>query len=49
MIQGTRGAEFGECFFLCEDRETNESAICNGTNCDSSLIPLNRTIVVPGG
>ncbi|KAH8085188.1 Six-hairpin glycosidase-like protein [Filobasidium floriforme] len=30
-------------------RETNESAICNGTNCDSSLIPLNRTIVVPGG
>ncbi|WRT68588.1 uncharacterized protein IL334_005566 [Kwoniella shivajii] len=29
-------------------RETNESSICNG-NCDSSLIPLNHTVVVPGG
>ncbi|WWC71393.1 uncharacterized protein I206_105348 [Kwoniella pini CBS 10737] len=29
-------------------RETNESSICNGS-CDSSLIPLNHTVVVPGG
>ncbi|OCF57627.1 alpha,alpha-trehalase [Kwoniella mangroviensis CBS 10435] len=29
-------------------RETNQSSLCNGT-CDSSLIPLNHTVVVPGG
>lgn len=29
-------------------RETNRSALCNG-DCESSLIPLNNTIVVPGG
>ncbi|ORY35701.1 Six-hairpin glycosidase-like protein [Naematelia encephala] len=29
-------------------RETNQSALCNG-QCESSLIPLNHTIVVPGG
>jgi alpha,alpha-trehalase len=31
-------------------RETNQSALCGaGTDCDSSLIPLNNTVVVPGG
>ncbi|KAK4683597.1 alpha,alpha-trehalase, partial [Tremellales sp. Uapishka_1] len=29
--------------------ETNQSALCNATECESSLIPLNHTIVVPGG
>ncbi|WVQ79741.1 hypothetical protein IAT38_001841 [Cryptococcus sp. DSM 104549] len=29
-------------------RETNQSAVCTD-DCDSSLIPLNHTIVVPGG
>ncbi|OWZ37132.1 alpha,alpha-trehalase [Cryptococcus neoformans c8] len=29
-------------------RETNQSALCNG-DCESSLIPLNHTIIVPGG
>ncbi|RXK36960.1 alpha,alpha-trehalase [Tremella mesenterica] len=28
-------------------RQTNQSALCNG-DCESSLIPLNNTIVVPG-
>ncbi|EJT47475.1 hypothetical protein A1Q1_03730 [Trichosporon asahii var. asahii CBS 2479] len=30
-------------------RESNQSRLCNGTTCDYSLIPLNHTIVVPGG
>ncbi|KAL7417412.1 Six-hairpin glycosidase-like protein [Mrakia frigida] len=31
-------------------RETNTSALCGANNdCDSSLIPLNHTVVVPGG
>lgn len=30
-------------------RQTNESALCTDGKCDSSLIPLNHTIVVPGG
>ncbi|KAJ9091630.1 hypothetical protein QFC20_007593, partial [Naganishia adeliensis] len=30
-------------------RETNQSAVCNGTNCESSVIPLNNSVVVPGG
>lgn len=30
-------------------RESNRSRLCNGTTCDYSLIPLNHTIVVPGG
>lgn len=33
-------------------RRTNVSAVCNATGpgaCSSSLIPLNHTIVVPGG
>ena len=30
-------------------RQTNESAVCQPDECDSSLIPLNNTIVVPGG
>ena len=31
-------------------RETNNSAVCTGPeDCESSLIPLNHTIVVPGG
>jgi alpha,alpha-trehalase len=30
-------------------RQTNESAVCQPEECDSSLIPLNNTIVVPGG
>ncbi|ETW82190.1 glycoside hydrolase family 37 protein [Heterobasidion irregulare TC 32-1] len=33
-------------------RGTNQSALCsegNGTTCESSLIPLNHTFVVPGG
>ncbi|WVN86234.1 uncharacterized protein L203_101395 [Cryptococcus depauperatus CBS 7841] len=29
-------------------RETNQSALCNG-DCVSSLIPLNHTVIVPGG
>ncbi|EAL19462.1 hypothetical protein CNBG4090 [Cryptococcus deneoformans B-3501A] len=29
-------------------RETNQSALCNG-DCESSLIPLNHTVIVPGG
>jgi hypothetical protein len=28
-------------------RETNQTAVCNGTNCESSVIPLNNSIVVP--
>ena len=30
-------------------RGTNDSALCNGVACESSLIPLNHTFVVPGG
>ncbi|KZT57237.1 glycoside hydrolase family 37 protein, partial [Calocera cornea HHB12733] len=30
-------------------RTTNTSAICDGLTCTSSLIPLNNTLVVPGG
>ena len=33
-------------------RGTNQSVLCsegNGTKCESSLIPLNHTFVVPGG
>jgi alpha,alpha-trehalase len=30
-------------------RKTNESALCDGVQCESSLIPLNHTFVVPGG
>jgi len=32
-----------------DERQTNESAVCQPDECDSSLIPLNNTIVVPGG
>jgi neutral trehalase len=32
-----------------DKRQTNESAVCQPDECDSSLIPLNNTIVVPGG
>jgi alpha,alpha-trehalase len=34
---------------LLTPRQTNESAVCQPAECDSSLIPLNNTIVVPGG
>lgn len=30
-------------------RGTNESSVCNAQTCESSLIPLNHTFVVPGG
>lgn len=30
-------------------RQTNQSAVCQPGVCESSLIPLNYTIVVPGG
>ena len=30
-------------------RGTNDSTLCNGVPCESSLIPLNHTFVVPGG
>ncbi|KAJ7072067.1 trehalase [Mycena amicta] len=30
-------------------RNTNQSVLCNGVKCESSLIPLNHTFVVPGG
>ncbi|EEB90625.1 hypothetical protein MPER_11142, partial [Moniliophthora perniciosa FA553] len=30
-------------------RATNSSALCDGVQCESSLIPLNHTFVVPGG
>ncbi|KAJ9092112.1 hypothetical protein QFC21_006978 [Naganishia friedmannii] len=30
-------------------RETNQSVICDGVKCDSSVIPLNNSVVVPGG
>jgi len=30
-------------------RETNSSALCDGKTCESTLIPLNHTFVVPGG
>jgi alpha,alpha-trehalase len=30
-------------------RTTNESTLCDGKSCESSLIPLNHTFVVPGG
>ncbi|KAL7422476.1 hypothetical protein Q5752_003124 [Cryptotrichosporon argae] len=30
-------------------RQTNQSALCESGVCESSLIPLNNTIVVPGG
>lgn len=30
-------------------RSTNDSALCDGIKCESSLIPLNHTFVVPGG
>ncbi|EEB93075.1 hypothetical protein MPER_08319 [Moniliophthora perniciosa FA553] len=30
-------------------RGTNSSSLCDGTRCESSLIPLNHTFVVPGG
>jgi alpha,alpha-trehalase len=39
------------CEPILDDRETNSSALCaeGEGGCDSSLIPLNHTIVVPGG
>jgi alpha,alpha-trehalase len=30
-------------------RETNQTALCTGKKCESTLIPLNHTFVVPGG
>ena len=30
-------------------RDTNQTALCTGGMCESSLIPLNHTFVVPGG
>jgi len=30
-------------------RGTNSSALCDGKTCESTLIPLNHTFVVPGG
>jgi alpha,alpha-trehalase len=30
-------------------RDTNETSICNDGSCESTLIPLNHTFVVPGG
>ncbi|KAF5346662.1 hypothetical protein D9758_013212 [Tetrapyrgos nigripes] len=30
-------------------RGTNRSTLCDGSSCESSLIPLNHTFVVPGG
>lgn len=30
-------------------RDTDESKVCTGGRCESSLIPLNHTFVVPGG
>lgn len=30
-------------------RDTNSSTLCNGRDCESTLIPLNHTFVVPGG
>ncbi|KAH8982054.1 glycoside hydrolase family 37 protein, partial [Lactarius hatsudake] len=30
-------------------RGTNSSTLCNGTTCESTIIPLNHTFVVPGG
>lgn len=30
-------------------RDTNESRLCENGECESSLIPLNHTFVVPGG
>jgi alpha,alpha-trehalase len=30
-------------------RGTNQSALCDGNSCESTLIPLNHTFVVPGG
>ncbi|KAJ9102042.1 hypothetical protein QFC19_004970 [Naganishia cerealis] len=30
-------------------RETNQSVVCDGVKCDSSVIPLNNSVVVPGG
>lgn len=30
-------------------RETNSSTLCDGVTCESTLIPLNHTFVVPGG
>lgn len=30
-------------------RSTNETALCDGVDCESTLIPLNHTFVVPGG
>jgi len=53
-IQGRRKKPDGACFlfsaFCSFARETNTSALCgSGNSCDSSLIPLNHTVVVPGG
>ena len=30
-------------------RETNQTALCTGGKCESTLIPINHTFVVPGG
>jgi alpha,alpha-trehalase len=30
-------------------RGTNSSVLCDGRTCESTLIPLNNTFVVPGG
>ena len=30
-------------------RDTNQTSLCTGGECESSLIPLNHTFVVPGG
>ena len=30
-------------------RKTDQNTLCDGQNCESTLIPLNHSLVVPGG
>ncbi|KAF7291314.1 Trehalase [Mycena indigotica] len=47
IVKGFAGAVHGIWPQLA--RGTNASVLCDGVKCESSLIPLNHTFVVPGG
>ncbi|KAJ7366222.1 trehalase [Mycena albidolilacea] len=47
LLQAFAGTVHG--FWTQLVRGTNASTLCDGVKCESSLIPLNHTFVVPGG
>jgi alpha,alpha-trehalase len=46
LLQAFAGTVHG--FWTQLVRGTNASALCDGVRCESSLVPLNHTFVVPG-